>query len=145
MLLCWSLVLQLCAFFPHLLQRRGSSIALRNISTTSLQHFFATFCCFLFSSSPHVPETIAIFFIAYLFVTFLRSCLCICWGLQCSFSLEHRITHSVFVFPKFFSCTRILLSMHVLSLLLFCVSSEDQDDLHYSSRFIFNSLKESGL
>lgn len=36
---CWSLVLQLCAFFPHLLQRRGSSIALCNISTTLLQRF----------------------------------------------------------------------------------------------------------
>jgi hypothetical protein len=36
---CWSSVLQLCAFFPHRLQRRGSSIALCNISTTLLQHF----------------------------------------------------------------------------------------------------------
>jgi hypothetical protein len=91
-----------------------------------------------------------IFFIAYLFVTFLCSCLCICWGLQCSSSLEHQITHSVFVCffffsPKLFSCTRILLSMHVLSLLLFCVSSEDQDDLHYSSRFISTPSKKVGF
>jgi uncharacterized membrane protein len=51
-----------------------------------------------------------------------------------------------FFFPKFFSCTRILLSMHVLlSLLLFCVSSEDQDDLHYSSRFISTPSKKVGF
>jgi hypothetical protein len=60
---CWSLVLQLCAFFPHLLQRRGSSIALRNISTTSLQHFCNILLLSFFFFS-HVPETIAIFFIA---------------------------------------------------------------------------------